>query len=80
MPCDLGVLHAGHNRSCPPRTRGSRCRVDPAGTRYLLSLDRARRTVSAAATRARKPVPRKQEISEGDGACDRCTCMAGWSV
>jgi hypothetical protein len=32
MLCDLGFLHTGRDRSCPPRTSGSRCGADPART------------------------------------------------
>jgi hypothetical protein len=33
MRCDLGFLHTGRDRWCPPRTSRSRCHADPARTR-----------------------------------------------
>jgi hypothetical protein len=35
MPCDLRVPFAECDRSCPPRTSGSRCIADPARTRAM---------------------------------------------
>jgi hypothetical protein len=41
MPCDLGFLHTGRDRSCPPRTADSRCLADPARTGDLIRTIRA---------------------------------------
>jgi hypothetical protein len=45
MACDLRSLLADRDRSCPPRTRGSWCRADPARTERFRSRGGVRTVV-----------------------------------